>query len=136
MEYCQVIARLPCLIYFLLNKHVYCCFMNWEFWFIEWNRLHFPYFWYRVIGREAAKVEVQVIRRHQYEVYHWFFLFFNWCRDGRIKVIGGNNIEGLLVSPKQLPFKYLEVWKFKSGDEFTSFCPFSLLVVSFCLMHS
>ncbi|KAJ6772604.1 LETHAL 2 GIANT LARVAE PROTEIN [Salix koriyanagi] len=28
--------------------------------------------------------------------------------DGRIKVIGGNNIEGLLVSPKQLPFKYLE----------------------------
>ncbi|KAF9674595.1 hypothetical protein SADUNF_Sadunf10G0143400 [Salix dunnii] len=28
--------------------------------------------------------------------------------DGRIKVIGGNNIEGLLVSPKQLPFRYLE----------------------------
>ncbi|KAF9676942.1 hypothetical protein SADUNF_Sadunf08G0055700 [Salix dunnii] len=28
--------------------------------------------------------------------------------DGRIKVIGGHNIEGLLVSPKQLPFKYLE----------------------------
>ncbi|CAK7325876.1 unnamed protein product [Dovyalis caffra] len=28
--------------------------------------------------------------------------------DGRIKVIGGDNIEGLLVSPKQVPFKYLE----------------------------
>ncbi|XP_024024685.1 uncharacterized protein LOC21391078 isoform X2 [Morus notabilis] len=28
--------------------------------------------------------------------------------DGRIKIIGGDNIEGLLVSPKQLPFKYLE----------------------------
>lgn len=31
------------------------------------------------------------------------------CRDGRIKVIGGDNIEGLLTSAKQLPFKYLEV---------------------------
>lgn len=30
-------------------------------------------------------------------------------RDGRLKVIGGDNIEGLLVSPKQLPYKYLEV---------------------------
>ncbi|PON78984.1 Guanine nucleotide-binding protein, beta subunit [Parasponia andersonii] len=28
--------------------------------------------------------------------------------DGRIKVIGGDNVEGLLVSPKQLPFKNLE----------------------------
>ncbi|XP_076890939.1 uncharacterized protein LOC143542176 [Bidens hawaiensis] len=28
--------------------------------------------------------------------------------DGRIKVIGGDNIEALLISPKQLPFKYLE----------------------------
>ncbi|KAH0637903.1 hypothetical protein KY289_037818 [Solanum tuberosum] len=28
--------------------------------------------------------------------------------DGRIKVIGGDNIEGLLISPKQLPYKYLE----------------------------
>ncbi|GMH30553.1 hypothetical protein Nepgr_032396 [Nepenthes gracilis] len=28
--------------------------------------------------------------------------------DGRIKVIGGDNIEGLLISPKQLPFKKLE----------------------------
>ncbi|CAM8949333.1 unnamed protein product [Rhodiola kirilowii] len=28
--------------------------------------------------------------------------------DGRIKIIGGDNIEALLVSPKQLPFKYLE----------------------------
>ena len=31
------------------------------------------------------------------------------CRDGRIKVIGGDNIEGLFISPKQLPYKYLEV---------------------------
>lgn len=35
--------------------------------------------------------------------------FIEICRDGRIKIIGGDNIEGLLVSPKQLPFKYLEV---------------------------
>ncbi|XVE52480.1 hypothetical protein DITRI_Ditri02bG0125500 [Diplodiscus trichospermus] len=28
--------------------------------------------------------------------------------DGRIKVIGGENIEALLVSPKELPFKHLE----------------------------
>ncbi|KAL5720947.1 hypothetical protein ACHQM5_013568 [Ranunculus cassubicifolius] len=28
--------------------------------------------------------------------------------DGRIKVIGGDNTEGLLISPKQLPYKYLE----------------------------
>lgn len=28
--------------------------------------------------------------------------------DGRIKIIGGDNIEGLLLSPKQLPFKNLE----------------------------
>ncbi|XP_073288351.1 uncharacterized protein [Primulina huaijiensis] len=28
--------------------------------------------------------------------------------DGRIKVIGGDNIEGLLISPKALPFKNLE----------------------------
>ncbi|KAJ0088580.1 hypothetical protein Patl1_31355 [Pistacia atlantica] len=28
--------------------------------------------------------------------------------DGRIKVIGGDNIEGLLISPNQLPYKYLE----------------------------
>ncbi|XP_024981859.1 uncharacterized protein LOC112518409 isoform X1 [Cynara cardunculus var. scolymus] len=28
--------------------------------------------------------------------------------DGRIKVIGGDNVEGLLISPKQLPFKYME----------------------------
>ncbi|CAH9089007.1 unnamed protein product [Cuscuta epithymum] len=28
--------------------------------------------------------------------------------DGRIKVIGGDNIEALLVSPRQLPYKYLE----------------------------
>ncbi|XP_047967697.1 uncharacterized protein LOC125211805 isoform X1 [Salvia hispanica] len=28
--------------------------------------------------------------------------------DGRIKVIGGDNVEGLLISPKLLPLKYLE----------------------------
>ncbi|KAL6581229.1 hypothetical protein OROMI_007152 [Orobanche minor] len=28
--------------------------------------------------------------------------------DGRIKVVGGDNIEGLLISPKALPFKSLE----------------------------
>ncbi|KAA8534063.1 hypothetical protein F0562_031744 [Nyssa sinensis] len=28
--------------------------------------------------------------------------------DGRIKVIGGDNIEGLLISPRPLPFKNLE----------------------------
>lgn len=28
--------------------------------------------------------------------------------DGRIKVVGGDNIEGLLMSPKPIPFKYLE----------------------------
>ncbi|XP_030925506.1 uncharacterized protein LOC115952465 isoform X1 [Quercus lobata] len=28
--------------------------------------------------------------------------------DGRIKVIGGDGIEGLLISPKQLPYKHIE----------------------------
>ncbi|XP_019450333.1 PREDICTED: uncharacterized protein LOC109352642 isoform X2 [Lupinus angustifolius] len=28
--------------------------------------------------------------------------------DGRLKVIGGDNIEGILISPKQLPYKFLE----------------------------
>ncbi|KAL7136222.1 hypothetical protein ABFS83_10G015100 [Erythranthe nasuta] len=28
--------------------------------------------------------------------------------DGRIKVIGGDNIEGLLISPNMSPYKYLE----------------------------
>ncbi|XP_059627965.1 uncharacterized protein LOC132270778 isoform X2 [Cornus florida] len=31
--------------------------------------------------------------------------------DGRIKVIGGDNIEGLLICPKPLPFKHLEFLK-------------------------
>lgn len=34
---------------------------------------------------------------------------FTCCRDGRIKVIGGDSIEGLLVSPKQSTLKNLEV---------------------------
>ncbi|XP_078160506.1 transducin family protein / WD-40 repeat family protein isoform X1 [Carex rostrata] len=28
--------------------------------------------------------------------------------DGRIKIIGGDNIEGLLISPKKVPYKHLE----------------------------
>lgn len=36
------------------------------------------------------------------------------CRDGRIKVIGGDGIEGLLISPKQLPYKNIEVCIFAS----------------------
>ncbi|KAF0908598.1 hypothetical protein E2562_026646 [Oryza meyeriana var. granulata] len=28
--------------------------------------------------------------------------------DGRIKIIGGDNIEGLLISPKSLPYKFLQ----------------------------
>lgn len=36
-------------------------------------------------------------------------LFHIYCRDGRIKVIGGDGIEGLFILPKQLPYKYLEV---------------------------
>ncbi|WCJ28042.1 transducin family protein / WD-40 repeat family protein [Euphorbia peplus] len=31
--------------------------------------------------------------------------------DGRIKVIGGDGIEGLFVSPNQLPFKYIEFFQ-------------------------
>lgn len=34
------------------------------------------------------------------------------CSDGRIKIIGGASIEGLLFSPKKLPYKYLQVWYF------------------------
>ena len=39
----------------------------------------------------------------------WSHFFLICCRDGRIKVIGGDNIEGLFISSKQLPYKYLEV---------------------------
>ena len=38
------------------------------------------------------------------------FIYYFVGRDGRIKVIGGDGIEGLLISPKQLPFKYIEVY--------------------------
>jgi syntaxin-binding protein 5 len=31
------------------------------------------------------------------------------CRDGRIKIFGVDNIEGLLISPKSVPYKYLQV---------------------------
>lgn len=37
------------------------------------------------------------------------------CRDGRIKIIGGDNIEGLLISPKKLPYKHLEVRNAQNG---------------------
>lgn len=37
------------------------------------------------------------------------FFLLTFRRDGRIKVIGGDNIEAILASPKQLPFKNLEV---------------------------
>lgn len=40
-----------------------------------------------------------------------FFLSYG-DRDGRIKVIGGDNIEALFTSPKQSPYKYLEVCSF------------------------
>lgn len=35
--------------------------------------------------------------------------FFHSCSDGRIKVFGGDNIEGILISPKQTSFKNLVV---------------------------
>lgn len=41
--------------------------------------------------------------------YHSGGLFSGLCSDGRIKVIGGYNIEALLISPKQMPYKNLEV---------------------------
>lgn len=38
-----------------------------------------------------------------------FCIFFGSCSDGRIKVFGGDNIEGIMISPKQTSFKNLEV---------------------------
>ena len=36
---------------------------------------------------------------------------YEFCfRDGRIKIIGGDNIEGLFIFPNKLPFKFLEVY--------------------------
>ena len=32
------------------------------------------------------------------------------ARDGRIKIFGGDNIEGILISPKSVPYKFLQVW--------------------------
>jgi len=48
------------------------------------------------------------------------------CRDGRIKIIGGDNIEGLLISPKKLPYKNLEVTELEnySGSGFLFFLCF------------
>ena len=40
---------------------------------------------------------------------HCCFDSYLFGRDGRIKVIGGDGIEGLFISPKQLPYKYIEV---------------------------
>uniref|UniRef100_M8ATJ0 Uncharacterized protein n=1 Tax=Aegilops tauschii TaxID=37682 RepID=M8ATJ0_AEGTA len=28
--------------------------------------------------------------------------------DGRIKIFGGDNIEGILITPKSMPYKYLQ----------------------------
>lgn len=42
-------------------------------------------------------------------------------RDGRIKLIGGDNIEGLFVSPNQFPYKYLEVCTLIFTSEFIDF---------------
>jgi len=53
------------------------------------------------------------------------------CRDGRIKIIGGDNIEGLLISPKKLPYKNLEVIKPGKvlGQIFISFMFFNLSII-------
>lgn len=40
----------------------------------------------------------------------WSLWLLVCCRDGRIKVIGGDGIEGLFVLPEQVPIKFLEVW--------------------------
>lgn len=63
------------------------------------------------------------------------FLLWSHCRDGRIKVIGGDGVEGLLISPKQLPYKNLEVcWrstqvdsKFASKTDFNTNDPGSMI---------
>ncbi|GJR40164.1 synaptobrevin, WD40/YVTN repeat-like-containing domain protein [Tanacetum coccineum] len=56
--------------------------------------------------------------------------------DGRIKVIGGDNIEGLLISPKQLPFKYLEVAVLDMNEISVSFLTDSLPNPSSPVIHS
>ena len=53
-------------------------------------------------------------------------------RDGRIKIIGGDNIEGLLISPKKLPLKNLEVCM----SETFVVQVFSHLAVPFDTFHS
>ncbi|PRQ26605.1 hypothetical protein RchiOBHm_Chr6g0296391 [Rosa chinensis] len=40
-------------------------------------------------------------------------LYKSECRDGRIKVVGGDNIEGLLISPEPLAL---------NTCNFTSYC--------------
>ncbi|KAJ0538568.1 hypothetical protein HanHA300_Chr08g0276471 [Helianthus annuus] len=42
--------------------------------------------------------------------------------DGRIKLIGGDNIECLLISPNPVPLKSLEVFEL---DTFAFYTPFS-----------
>ncbi|KAH9702543.1 V-SNARE coiled-coil domain-containing protein [Citrus sinensis] len=63
-------------------------------------------------------------------------------QDGRIKVIGGDNIEGLLVSPKQLAFKHLEFLQnqgflvsISSGNEIQKLLVFNHLLLEFCPNH-
>nr|CAB3459063.1 unnamed protein product [Digitaria exilis] len=42
------------------------------------------------------------------------------CRDGRIKIFGGDNIEGLLISPRSVPYKFLQVWNLEFRQLFYS----------------
>ncbi|KAH9767142.1 V-SNARE coiled-coil domain-containing protein [Citrus sinensis] len=54
-------------------------------------------------------------------------------QDGRIKVIGGDNIEGLLVSPKQLAFKHLELWDLEAR-RITSTLPWESNITAFSVI--
>ena len=49
-----------------------------------------------------------------------YLLHFCWldCSDGRIKVFGGDGIEAIFTSPKQLPYKNIEVIIFTTYVEY------------------
>lgn len=59
-----------------------------------------------------------------------------FCRDGRIKIIGGDNIEGLLISPNKLPYKILEVRKAEELLWLRSFICFIYFFMNGCCMGS
>ncbi|PWZ44941.1 hypothetical protein Zm00014a_041019 [Zea mays] len=40
--------------------------------------------------------------------------------DARIKIFGGDNIEGLLISSKSVPYKFLQVWNLEFRQLFNS----------------